>query len=128
MHTPGAHLTKTCARRRKCAHRAQGAPLISNTARYLYLDVFVIYFNILHKCKCRWIFDMRYFFFFFFFFFFRFLYRRGSAIMSWSSTHVLFGSLGHLMWGGLPNVHFSFVPLTGFEPMQGQPKQQVPTP
>ena len=32
----------------------------------------------------------------------RFLYRRSSAIMSWSSTHVLFGSLGHLLPGAIP--------------------------
>ena len=30
-HTPGAHLRKSCALSRKCARRAQGAPLISDT-------------------------------------------------------------------------------------------------
>ena len=68
------------------------------------------------------------------FFSFFFLYRRSSAIMSWSSTHVLFWIIGPPSGGGggggggHPNVHFSFVLLTGFEPMQEQPKQQVPTP
>ena len=33
VHTPGAHLLKSCTRRWKCAHRVQGAPLISDTAR-----------------------------------------------------------------------------------------------
>ena len=36
-------------------------------------------------------------YFFFFLFFLFFLSRRSSAIMSWSSTDVLFGSLGHLL-------------------------------
>ena len=31
VHTPGAHLRKTCTRLRKCARRVQGAPLISDT-------------------------------------------------------------------------------------------------
>ena len=31
VHTPGAHLRKSCTRPWKCAHRAQGAPLISDT-------------------------------------------------------------------------------------------------
>ena len=36
VHTPGAHLRKSCTRPRKCAHRVQGAPLISDTVT-LYL-------------------------------------------------------------------------------------------
>ena len=32
VHTPGAHLLKSCTRPRKCARRVQGAPLISDTA------------------------------------------------------------------------------------------------
>ena len=40
MHTPGAHLRKSCTRPRKCARRAQGAPLISDTAGiYLYISL-----------------------------------------------------------------------------------------
>ena len=35
VHTPGAYLLKSCTRPWKCAHRVQGAPLISDTARYL---------------------------------------------------------------------------------------------
>ena len=31
VHTPGAHLRKSCIRWRKCARRVQGAPLISDT-------------------------------------------------------------------------------------------------
>ena len=31
MHTPGAHLRKSCTRPWKCVRRAQGAPLISDT-------------------------------------------------------------------------------------------------
>ena len=47
-------------------------------------------------------------FFFFFFFFFRFLYRRSSALMCWSSTDVLFWTdWGTFCAGGHPNVHFS---------------------
>ena len=38
------------------------------------------------------------------------------------------GSLGHLLCRGSPQRPFSLVPLAGFEPMQGQSKQQVPTP
>ena len=49
-------------------------------------------------------------------FIFFFLYRRSSAIMSWSSTHVLFGSLGHLLWGGHPNVHFRWYRWQGSNP------------
>ena len=32
VHTPGAHLLKSCTRLWKCARRVQGAPLISDTA------------------------------------------------------------------------------------------------
>ena len=32
VHTPGAHLLKSCTRPWKCARRVQGAPLISDTA------------------------------------------------------------------------------------------------
>ena len=34
VHTPGAHLLKSCTRPWKCAHRVQGAPLISDTGEY----------------------------------------------------------------------------------------------
>ena len=63
-----------------------------------------------------------------FFRFFRFLSRRSSAIMSWSSTGVLFGSLGHLLCRGSSQRPFLLVPLWGLEPMQQQSEQQVPTP
>ena len=65
---------------------------------------------------------------FFFFFFFRFLYRRSSAILSWSSTHVLFWIIGPPYVRGSTQRPFSLVPLAGFEPMQRQSIQQVPTP
>ena len=32
VHTPGAHLLKSCTRPWNCARRVQGAPLISDTA------------------------------------------------------------------------------------------------
>ena len=31
MHTPGAQVSNVCTQQLKCAHRVQGAPLISNT-------------------------------------------------------------------------------------------------
>ena len=46
-------------------------------------------------------------FFFFFFFFFRFLSRRSSAIMSWSSNDVLLDHLGHLLCRGSSQCPFS---------------------
>ena len=62
-----------------------------------------------------------------FFFFVQFLYRRSSAIISWSSTDVLFWNhMGTLCAGGHPNVPFSLLPLLGLEPMQAQSEQQVP--
>ena len=36
MHTPGAQIQNPCTRQPKCAHRVQGAHLISNTDRYSY--------------------------------------------------------------------------------------------
>ena len=33
VHTPGAHLLKSCTRPWKCARRVQGAPLISDTVQ-----------------------------------------------------------------------------------------------
>ena len=39
-------------------------------------------------------------------FFFRFLYRRSSAIMSWSSSHVLLDYWGTFCARGYPNAHF----------------------
>ena len=59
------------------------------------------------------------------------LYRRGSANMSWSSTHVLFWIIGPPYvgeGGGVIQRPFSLLPLTGFEPMQAQSKQQVLAP
>ena len=64
----------------------------------------------------------------FFFFFLWVLYRRSSAIIL-----LVFHSrpvLDHwaTLCGGSTQRPFSLVPLAGFEPMQAQPKQQVPTP
>ena len=40
VHTPGAHLLKSCTRPRKCARRVQGAPLISDT-EYIYIYIYI---------------------------------------------------------------------------------------
>ena len=49
-----------------------------------------------------------------------FLYRRSSTIMSWSTTHILFGSLGHLH----PNVHFPRCSLQGSNPCRWNPNNK----
>ena len=46
MHTPCAHLQKSCTRPQKCVRRAQGSPLFSDTAH-----IPVILIKNAHKCK-----------------------------------------------------------------------------
>ena len=49
VHTPGAHLRKSCTRPRKCARRAQGAPLISDT-EYIYIYIYIL-------CMYIWLYE-----------------------------------------------------------------------
>ena len=63
------------------------------------------------------------------FFDFFFLYRRSSAIMSWSSTHVLFWTgWGTLCAGGHPNDHFRRCRLQGSNPCSSNPNNKYQRP
>ena len=53
LHTPGAHLLKSCTRPWKYARRVQGAPLISDT-EYLVCDHIIIV-EIAYRNCCTWI-------------------------------------------------------------------------
>ena len=53
-----------------------------------------------------------------------FPYRPSSAYISWSSTQVLPGSLGHIVCKGRSQCPFLLLPLLGLKPMQAQSIQQ----